>query len=195
MGARGVVGVKRGVPREAGSTGSELRRTERSVALRVWGLAVEMAESEPVGEGFGALEREVRSRCIRDGRGLVWVTGELRTASRTGSKAGIGGEVEDDSGGCRRRAITEERTSMQTRTDARTGTRTRTRKKARTETGRVGRGQTKTSSSAQTQSLSAWPLTDARAHANIYWRPSCRSRGEVAERRQCSTPAACITLA
>ena len=76
-----------GVPREDGSTGSELRRTDKSVALRVWGLAVDTAESEPVGDGFGAFEREVRSRCILDGRGLVCVIGELRTASRTGSNA------------------------------------------------------------------------------------------------------------
>lgn len=87
-----MVGVKRGVPRD-GSTGSELRRTDKSVALRVRGLAVEMAESDPVGDGLGPFESEVRSRCILDGRGRVCVIGELRTASRTGSKAGIGGGV------------------------------------------------------------------------------------------------------
>lgn len=74
-----------------GSGGSSFSSTERSVARRVIGLgacgtydsALEVADA---GEGFA---KEFAGRSRRNGRVLVCVTGELRTASRTGSKAGI----------------------------------------------------------------------------------------------------------
>lgn len=65
--------------------GSSLSRTERSVARRVRGLGADTSDVEP-DEVFGN-DEEGRSR--RKGSGLVCVIGELRTASRTGSKAGI----------------------------------------------------------------------------------------------------------
>lgn len=74
--------------------GSSFRSIERCVARRVaMGLGAETAESEPeeVGEGFG---KELVGSSRRKGSGLVWVTGELRTASLTGSKAGMMGSSE-----------------------------------------------------------------------------------------------------
>ena len=120
-GARGVVGVNRGVSIGAGS---ELRSIERSVARRVKGLTragFELgsegdAEGDEVtmdmlwprvagwiggwgwcwdceaGRGSGDLEGVASGGYIRataEGRGREEVTGELRTASRTGSKAGM----------------------------------------------------------------------------------------------------------
>lgn len=68
---------------EAGG-GSSFKSTERSVALRVSGLttAAELC-SAIADESWGS------STCIREGRGREEETGELRTASRTGSKAGM----------------------------------------------------------------------------------------------------------
>ena len=84
-----------------GGRGSELRRTERSVALRVRGLGAEGTESDDDGEGIArrVWARGGMSMLMRAGRGRDWVLGELRTASRTGSKAGIltdGGDDGDD---------------------------------------------------------------------------------------------------
>ena len=62
-----------------------MSRTERSVARRVRGLGASTSNVE-ADEALGG-DEEGRSR--RKGRGLVCVTGELRTASRTGSNAGI----------------------------------------------------------------------------------------------------------
>lgn len=88
LGARGVVGVNKGV---WSGGGSEFRSTERSVARRVRGLVVDLVEpEEEVGEGFVAGPAEGNSIWIRVGNGGVGVMGELRTASRTGSNAGSG---------------------------------------------------------------------------------------------------------
>jgi hypothetical protein len=77
-----VVGVKSDC---VWSGGSSLSRTERSVARRVRGLGAMTSEVDTA-DRFGE-DEEGRSR--RKGSGLVCVTGELSTASRTGSKAGI----------------------------------------------------------------------------------------------------------
>lgn len=87
VGARGVVGVKRDCDEGSGG-GSSFSNTDRCVARRVIGLGVGTAESEAddTGEGFGKV---FAGRSSRKGSGLACVTGELSTASRTGSKAGI----------------------------------------------------------------------------------------------------------
>ena len=82
-----MVGVNSGV---CSGGGSELRRTERSVARRARGLVVDRAESEEVGDGFVVGVAKGSSIRIREGRIGAGVTGELRTASRTGSNAGKG---------------------------------------------------------------------------------------------------------
>ncbi len=120
-GARGVVGVNKGVSIPGGS---ELRSTDRSVARRVRGLtrAAPGLESEeklladPRGvgvtmdipalptegcgwwnepEGKDGFDWAVVSKCVRAeaGRGWEGVMGELRTASRTGSKAGMASQL------------------------------------------------------------------------------------------------------
>ena len=63
-----------GVPREDGSTGSELRRTDKSVALR--GAAVSGDEAVSPCDGRRGSDGEM-------------TTGEFSAASRTGSKAGM----------------------------------------------------------------------------------------------------------
>ena len=84
-----MVGVKRDC--ELGSAdggGSSFKSMERWVARLVIGLGADTAESEPeeVGEGFG---KELEGSSRRKGSGFVCATGELRTASLTGSKAGM----------------------------------------------------------------------------------------------------------
>lgn len=69
--------------------GSSFKSMERCVARLVAGLGADMAESEleDVGEGLGSVF--VGSSRRKGGSGLFWAMGELRTASRTGSKAGM----------------------------------------------------------------------------------------------------------
>lgn len=89
VGPRGVVGVKSDCGEGSGG-GSSFSRTERWVARRVRGLCVVPAESEPEEAGEGPEKWfAAAGRSRRNGSGLVCVTGELRTASRTGSNAGI----------------------------------------------------------------------------------------------------------
>jgi len=78
-----------------GSWGSELSRTARSVARRATvGLLVAREEEGREEEGEGT-SKECLSCLSKSaswawaGRGFGWDTGELRAASRTGSKAGI----------------------------------------------------------------------------------------------------------
>ena len=87
---RGVVGVNRDCVGSGG--GSSFNSTERSVARRVRGLGATTDDSEMDDEEV-ANELEGSSRR----RGLVCVTGELRTASRTGSKAGIASKADSKS--------------------------------------------------------------------------------------------------
>lgn len=75
---------------ELGSAGSSFKSMDRWVARRVMGLGADadaaVSEPDEVGEGLGKV---FVGSSRRKGRGLVCVTGELRTASRTGSKAGM----------------------------------------------------------------------------------------------------------
>ena len=61
-----MVGVNKGV---CSGGGSELRRTERSVALLVRGLGTEGRVSDEVGEGTGRGNEEEGSTFILEGRG------------------------------------------------------------------------------------------------------------------------------
>ena len=94
MGPRGVVGVKSDW--ELGSAdggGSSFKSMERCVARRVAGLGADVdSELEDVGDGLGSVLGGSSRR--KGGSGLLWATGELSTASRTGSKAGIVAAVE-----------------------------------------------------------------------------------------------------